>query len=81
MSKSKKLWPFAPCSEICETPWHSGDLLLALDMQRDASLDSTRKAYRKLALKLHYEKNAEYRGIAEKKFIQFSKAYRVLPDA
>lgn len=56
-------------------------MLLALDMQRDASLDSTRKAYRKLALKLHYEKNAEYRGIAEKKFIQFSKAYRVLPDA
>jgi len=42
------------------------ELLLALDVQRDASLDGTKRAYQKLALKLHPEKYPENSGVTEK---------------
>ncbi|XP_065266076.1 dnaJ homolog subfamily B member 6-like [Emys orbicularis] len=52
-----------------------------LGIQRNASADDIKKAYRKLALKVHPDKNPENREAAERKFIQVSKAYEVLSDA
>ncbi|XP_054836978.1 dnaJ homolog subfamily B member 6-like [Eublepharis macularius] len=52
-----------------------------LGVQRNASVDNIKKAYRKLALKVHPDKNPEDREAAEKKFLEISKAYEVLSDA
>ncbi|XP_032654771.1 sterile alpha motif domain-containing protein 13 isoform X1 [Chelonoidis abingdonii] len=52
-----------------------------LGVQRNASAGDIKKAYRKLALKVHPDKNPENREAAERKFIQVSKAYEILSDA
>lgn len=69
------VWGFAEDDKLTIA---AEELLLALDVQRDASLDGTKRAWQKLALKLHPEKYPENSGVAEKNFTEVSK---VLPDA
>ncbi|XP_068604493.1 dnaJ homolog subfamily B member 6a [Brachionichthys hirsutus] len=51
-----------------------------LAVQRDASAEDIKKAYRKLALRWHPDKNPESKEEAEKKFKELSEAYEVLSD-
>ena len=51
-----------------------------LVIARDASEEQIKKAYRKLAIKWHPDKNLDDRKYAEKKFKAISAAYEVLSD-
>ncbi|XP_003461539.1 dnaJ homolog subfamily B member 8 [Cavia porcellus] len=51
-----------------------------LGVQAGASADDIKKAYRKLALRWHPDKNPNNKEEAEKKFKQVSEAYEVLSD-
>uniref|UniRef100_A0A7S4P6X8 J domain-containing protein n=1 Tax=Guillardia theta TaxID=55529 RepID=A0A7S4P6X8_GUITH len=56
------------------------DYYKVLGVSRDCTADEVRKAYRKLALKLHPDKNPNNREEAERKFKLLSEAYDVLSD-
>ncbi|XP_029955290.1 dnaJ homolog subfamily B member 6b isoform X3 [Salarias fasciatus] len=51
-----------------------------LGVRQDATQDDIKKAYRKLALRWHPDKNPDNKEEAEKKFKELSEAYEVLSD-
>lgn len=57
------------------------DYYEVLGIERDASGDQIKSAYRKLALKYHPDRNPENKHQAEEKFRQATEAYSVLSDA
>jgi molecular chaperone DnaJ len=56
------------------------DYYTVLGVNRDASEDDIKKAYRKLAMKHHPDRNLEDKG-AEEKFKEAKEAYEILSDA
>ncbi|KAJ0250914.1 DNAJ heat shock family protein [Hirschfeldia incana] len=56
------------------------DYYKALQVDRSANDDDLKKAYRKLAMKWHPDKNPDNKKDAESKFKQISEAYDVLSD-
>jgi DnaJ-class molecular chaperone len=56
------------------------DYYTLLDISKNADENDVKKAYRKLAMKWHPDKNPNNKEEAEKKFKQISEAYEVLSD-
>ena len=56
------------------------DYYKALGVERNASTDDIKKAYRRLALKYHPDRNPSDKKNAEEKFKKISEAYAVLSD-
>ena len=51
-----------------------------LEIPNSATPEEIRKAYRKLALKWHPDKNPSHHDLASEKFKQISEAYEILSD-
>jgi len=51
-----------------------------LGVSKSASADEIKKAYRRLAMKFHPDRNEEDEGVSEKKFKEAKEAYEVLKD-
>jgi DnaJ family protein B protein 4 len=56
------------------------DYYKLLEINRDASEDTIKKAYKKLALKWHPDRNQNKKEEAERRFKEISEAYEVLSD-
>src|SRR5262245_63459488 len=57
------------------------DYYQVLGVPRTATDEDIKKAYRKLALRYHPDKNPENRHEAEERFKEIGEAYQVLSDA
>ncbi|CAM9529061.1 unnamed protein product [Lampetra fluviatilis] len=57
-----------------------GDYYQVLGIQPTSSQEEIKKAYRRLALKWHPDKNPESKEMAERKFKEIAEAYDVLSD-
>lgn len=57
------------------------DYYEVLGVAKDASEADIKRAYKKLALKWHPDKNPEDKDLAQRKFIAVQQAYEVLGDA
>lgn len=58
----------------------SEDYYLILNISRGSSVEEIKKAYRKLALRWHPDKNPDQKELAETNFKKLSQAYEVLSD-
>eukprot|EP00696_Hemimastix_kukwesjijk_P015726 gnl/Hemi2/3955_TR1387_c0_g1_i1.p1 gnl/Hemi2/3955_TR1387_c0_g1~~gnl/Hemi2/3955_TR1387_c0_g1_i1.p1 ORF type:complete len:343 (+),score=98.10 gnl/Hemi2/3955_TR1387_c0_g1_i1:193-1221(+) len=56
------------------------DYYKVLNVPKDADDEALKKAYRKLALKWHPDKNRDNKEVAERKFKEVSEAFEVLSD-
>merc|ERR1712110_1240 len=56
------------------------DYYEVLGVARDVTADDLKKAYRKLALKWHPDRNLDNKAEAESQFKRISQAYQVLSD-
>lgn len=56
------------------------DYYKVLEVNKNATTADIKKAYRKLALKWHPDKNPENQDEANRKFKEISEAYEVLSD-
>ena len=59
----------------------SKDYYKTLGIQKGATEDEIKKAYKKLALKWHPDRNQDNKAQADKKFQEISEAYEVLSDS
>ena len=57
------------------------DYYSTLGVQRNASPDEIKSAYRKMAMKHHPDRNADNPAAAEEKFKQIKEAYEILSDS
>lgn len=62
-------------------PGDADDYYRVLGINRDASPEDVKKAYRKLALKWHPDRNPDDQATAEAEFKRVAKAYSVLSDS
>ena len=60
--------------------FYEKDLYKIFDLDETATVEQIKKAYRKLALVLHPDKNLDNKEEAEKKFIELGKAFEILSD-
>jgi DnaJ-class molecular chaperone len=69
-----------PCALSAARPAAAGRLYSILGVQPKSTLPEIKRAYRKLALKLHPDKNPSNKEECEKKIKEINEAYETLSD-